>query len=96
MAVNNSIKACRLSRLKYSWTGNSSPVLKSEYQNLQIIDLSGYTRQGMIDRAKSEIAIGYALTHLDPFAIAGSDTLYSPHNQNSELDIYDERLVKAR
>ncbi len=54
----------------------SSPVLKSEYQNLHIIDLSGYTRQGLIDGAKSGIAIRYALTHLDPFAIIGSDTLY--------------------
>ncbi|TAK52261.1 MAG: hypothetical protein EPO27_01575 [Betaproteobacteria bacterium] len=33
-------------------------------------------------------AYRYALRELDPFAILGPDTLYTPHNANGELDLY--------
>jgi hypothetical protein len=56
----------------------SSPVLNPEYQNLRIVDLSGYTRQQLLTDANNQIAIRYALTHLDPFAVTGNDNLYTP------------------
>ena len=44
----------------------------------------------MVDRAKTDIAFRYALQELNPFVIAGADGLYSLHNQNGELDLYDK------
>ncbi|MCU7850417.1 MAG: hypothetical protein KZQ89_21055, partial [Candidatus Thiodiazotropha sp. (ex Lucinoma kastoroae)] len=35
------------------------------------------------------IAYRYALTHLNPFAIVGRESLYDDHNQNDELELYD-------
>ncbi|MEN8180787.1 MAG: hypothetical protein ABFS39_19505 [Pseudomonadota bacterium] len=68
----------------------ANPILKQEYQNLQIIDLSDDTQQQLVDGANEQLAIRYALTHLDPFAVTGSDDLFIPHNQNGELDIYNK------
>ena len=68
----------------------TSPVLYSEYQNLQIVDLSGYNQQQLLINANNQLAIRYALTHLDSFAVFGNTNLYNPHNQNGELDLYDE------
>ncbi len=39
-------------------------------------------------QAANGFAYRYALRDLNPFAILGPDTLYTPHNANGELDLY--------
>ncbi|MCM8857975.1 MAG: hypothetical protein LC541_10680 [Candidatus Thiodiazotropha sp.] len=35
------------------------------------------------------LPISYVLTHLNPFAIVGRESLYDDHNQNDALELYD-------
>ena len=53
--------------------------LKPEFQGLTITHTATDT---------SDIAYRYALVHLNPFVVKGFD--YTQHNQNHELDLYDE------
>jgi Ca2+-binding RTX toxin-like protein len=40
-------------------------------------------------QAANGLAYRYALNHLNPFAILGSDTVYDSHNQSGQLNLYD-------
>ena len=62
-----------------------NPQLKSEYQNLQIVDINSLISTAQSDTTEG-YAYRYALENLTPFAITGSSTLYASHNQNGELN----------
>ncbi len=56
-----------------------------------LFDLSAYGNPALIaSSARSSIAFRYALMHLDPFALLNMDAVYDAHNQNQELDLYNE------
>ncbi|MCU7850422.1 MAG: hypothetical protein KZQ89_21080 [Candidatus Thiodiazotropha sp. (ex Lucinoma kastoroae)] len=59
---------------------------------VEIVPLTDLTQVDIVNAAKSgedAIAYRYALTHLNPFAIVGRESLYDDHNQNDELELYD-------
>ena len=66
-----------------------NPVLNQEYQNLHIVDLNGRLQDNTFTD-DDQIALHYALVHLNTFAITGNPSLYTPHNQNGELDLFDK------
>ncbi len=44
--------------------------------------------EGLVE-LENALAYRYALVNLNPFVITGNDELYSPHNLNKELDLYN-------
>ncbi|MES9892605.1 MAG: calcium-binding protein, partial [Candidatus Thiodiazotropha sp.] len=54
-----------------------------------MVSLPNLTRTETVNHADNDIAYRYALAHLNPFAITGSESLYDDHNQNDELELYD-------
>ncbi|MCU7923332.1 MAG: hypothetical protein KZQ88_11635 [Candidatus Thiodiazotropha sp. (ex Dulcina madagascariensis)] len=68
----------------------ADPQLKPIYQNLEVVSLPNLTQAQIVENANSDIGYRYALTHLNPFAIVGSESLYDDHNQQGELNLYDE------
>jgi len=71
-----------------------APDLKPQYQGLHLVPLVDQTAAVLAaDAMKTDatgIATRYALVHGNPFAVTGNDTIYAAHNQNHELDLYDE------
>lgn len=67
----------------------ANPQLKPTYQNLEVESLANLTQDQIVAHANNDIAYRYALTHLNPFAITGRESLYDDHNQNDELELYD-------
>jgi hypothetical protein len=70
------------------------PQLKPEYQNLQIVDITGQVSLSSSSIANlalldndDGLAYRYALKELNPFVIIGAD--YSQHNTKGELDLYN-------
>lgn len=63
-------------------TANSTLVVDS-LVNMAATDLAN------IAQGSTALGYRYALKELNPFAILGNNDLYTPHNQNSELDLYD-------
>ncbi|MDF1588647.1 MAG: hypothetical protein P1P93_05755 [Gammaproteobacteria bacterium] len=74
-----------------------SPVLKPEYQNLQIVSVASLSNSAHLNNADG-FAYRYALENLNPFAITGDVNLYSQHNQNGELksDNFSEHYLADR
>ncbi|MEW8693438.1 MAG: hypothetical protein AB2535_20575, partial [Candidatus Thiodiazotropha endolucinida] len=68
----------------------SVPQLEPAYQNLTVVSLPELTQDQIIAQANSDIGYRYALTHLNPFAITGRESLYDDHNQNGELELYNQ------
>ncbi|MEW8309346.1 MAG: calcium-binding protein, partial [Candidatus Thiodiazotropha endolucinida] len=65
----------------------SVPQLETAYQNLTVEPLTDLTQDQIVTTAIGDIGYRYALTHLNPFAITGSESLYDDHNQNGELEL---------
>lgn len=59
--------------------------------HVDVLATSSTTADGLALLATGSTALPYryALKELNPFAIVGNNTLYAPHNQNGELDLYD-------
>ncbi|MEW8009676.1 MAG: calcium-binding protein [Candidatus Thiodiazotropha sp.] len=68
----------------------ANPQLKPIYQNLTVESLANLTQDQIVAQANSDIGYRYALTHLNPFAITGRESLYDDHNQNGELELYNQ------
>jgi VCBS repeat-containing protein len=74
--------------------GNIAPL----YQNIEIKSLGGETKSLLKNHSLNlnladpshGIAYRYALKELNPFVIFGNTLLYEKHNQNGELDLFDE------
>ena len=66
----------------------NNPQLKSEYQDLKIVDTLTLLDSASLNNANG-FAYRYALVNLNPFTIIGSDSLYERHNTNKELDVFD-------
>ena len=56
---------------------------------LRLQSLLGMNATDLANSARSEIAYRYALVHLNPFVIAGENSLYEIHNREGELNLYD-------
>ncbi|TAK86930.1 MAG: hypothetical protein EPO20_05580 [Betaproteobacteria bacterium] len=56
-----------------------------------ISSLVGMSTNELTTRAQAAngLAYRYALTQLNPFAVLAPDSLYRPHNENGELNLYD-------
>lgn len=63
------------------------PELKPQYQNLHITETNNLA-SSLTSNDTNGLAYRYALINLSPFAIAGSASLYTPHNTSGELN-YD-------
>jgi Ca2+-binding RTX toxin-like protein len=63
--------------------------LKPQYQTLQIVDISSLTSSATLDDT-SGLAYRYALVNLNPFAVTGNANLYTQHNNNKQLDVFDK------
>ena len=79
---------------------DTNGTLKPNYQNLTITPLlqsdpaNKFKVRALgldLENPEDAIAYRYALVNLNPFVITGNNALYEDnHNQNSELDLYDE------
>lgn len=58
-------------------------------QGLQVTTLTELTPEAMTALAQTGLAYRYALTHLNPFVITGDAALYTAHNSNGALDLYN-------
>jgi len=62
-----------------------------------LVDLSAFESADPIySNALVSLAYRYALVHGNPFVIEGDDSLYAAHNQNGELDLYDDDTGKGQ
>ncbi|MBT3029756.1 MAG: hypothetical protein KME36_01440 [Candidatus Thiodiazotropha sp. (ex Lucina pensylvanica)] len=68
----------------------ANPQLKPIYQNLAVESLAELTQDQIVAQANSDIGYRYALTHLNPFAITGRESIYDDHNENGELELYNQ------
>ncbi|AFJ03706.1 Alkaline phosphatase [Methylophaga frappieri] len=73
------------------------PVLKSEYENLQFVNIFSLVDSANLDNADG-FAYRYALQQLTPFAITGNEDLYEQHNLSGELnaDNFTESYLEDR
>lgn len=79
----------RLIELDATLIDAGSGTLKPQYQGLSLIDLTGISASALETSASTDIGYRYALRALNPFAILGNNALYTPHNPNGELDLYN-------
>lgn len=62
----------------------------------QLIDIQDFaSTSALSDAAASDTAVRYALLNLDPFVIAGDETLYEQHNTDGALSLYDPSTGKG-
>ncbi len=55
---------------------------------LTIESLVDKTKNELINLASTDTAYRYALKYLNPFVILGDETIYNPHKNNGNLDLY--------
>ena len=51
--------------------------------------LTSQSQDSLVSRAKTDIAYRYALKELNPFAVMGNEALFTQHNENGSLNLYD-------
>jgi len=68
---------------------NYNSDLNQAYQDLHIIDLNKNINGSSFTNEEEITALHYALVHLNTFAITGNPDIYTPHNTNNELDLFD-------
>ncbi|MGD9169497.1 MAG: calcium-binding protein, partial [Candidatus Thiodiazotropha sp.] len=58
-------------------------------RSVTIESLADLSSGQLQDKAEASIVYRYALLHLNPFAITGNDALYTQHNSEGELELFD-------
>ena len=59
------------------------------FQPMTVEGLTGLNTNELVILAEDSIAYRYALVNLNPFVISGNDALYTQHNQDHALDLYN-------
>src|SRR5690606_24816007 len=67
----------------------TSAEFKAASGQLRFEALAGKSADELEDEARTNVAIRYALKELNPYIIAGADSLYASLNRNGELDLFN-------
>ncbi|MES9879788.1 MAG: calcium-binding protein, partial [Sedimenticola sp.] len=63
-------------------------IVVDQGSSLTIESLVDKTENELLNLAATDTAYRYALKHLNPFVILGDETIYNPHKNNGNLDLY--------